>query len=343
MLRLMSVLGVTAIAGVLAVSIAPAVAALPVDAAAAALPADAVAAAGTTRCLPTGTSPLCQLWTGKVTRVNDGDTLSVDLAGDGTSTLRSIRLVGVQAMEQTVYSTIPGRRQGECHSLAATARLEQLVRAGGGVVRLTAQQASSSSRNRPLRSVAVRINGVWRDVGLDLLRRGLALWQPFGREWAWNPRYRSAQAQAARDGLNLFDTDTCGTGPAQRTPITVVVNYDAPGADEENLNGEWVRVENHSTAVLPLAGWWVRDSALRRYTFPAGTAVPARGTLYVHSGSGTATPTHKYWRQTAPVFDNPTTDNQAHGDGAYLFDPRGDLRAWMQYPCVLSCPATPTV
>jgi endonuclease YncB( thermonuclease family) len=321
--RLVSVLGAAAVAGALAV-----------------VPATPAAAA-TTPCLPTGPSPLCQVWTGKVVGVNDGDTLSVDIAGDGTDTPRSIRLINAQAMEQTVYSSIPRHRRGECHSLAATTRLEQLIKAGGGVVRLTAQQASSSSRSRPLRSVAVKINGVWRDVGLDLLRRGLTLWQPFGDEWAWNPQYRIAQAQAARDGLNLFDTDTCGTGPAQGAALSVVVNYDAEGPDDRNLNGEWVRVDNHSVTPLSVAGWWVRDSALRRYTFPAGTVVPAQGTIHVHAGSGTDTATHKFWGQTAPVFDNPTFDAQAHGDGAYLFDPQGDMRGWMQYPCVLSCPAEP--
>jgi micrococcal nuclease len=323
LVRLVSVLGAAAVAAVLAVA--------PVVPAAAATP--------TAPCLPSGTGPVCQVWTGTVTYVNDGDTLSVDIAGDGTRTPRSIRLINAQAMEQTVYSSVVRKRRGECHSLAATARLEQLIRAGGGVVRLTAQQASSSSRNRPLRSVAVRIDGVWRDVGLDLMRRGLVLWQPFGGEWAWNPQYRVAQAQAARDGLNLFDPDTCGTGPAQDTPISVVVNYDAPGADDQNLNGEWVRVENHSDTALPVAGWWVRDSALRRYTFPRGSVVPAQGALYLHAGSGTATATDKYWGQWTPVFDNPTFDEQAHGDGAYLFDPQGDMRGWMQYPCVLDCPA----
>jgi endonuclease YncB( thermonuclease family) len=325
LVRFLSLLGSAAVAGALAV--APA--------------APAAAATATAPCLPTGRSPVCQVWTGKVVRVNDGDTLSVDLAGDGTRTPRSIRLINAQAMEQTVYSAVAQRRRGECHSTVATARLEQLIRAGGGVVRMTAQQASSSSRNRPLRSVSVKINGVWRDVGLDLVRRGLALWQPFGGEWAWNAQYRVAQAQAARDGLNLFDTDTCGAGPTQSTPITVVVNYDADGPDDKNLNGEWVRVENRSAVPLPLGGWWVRDSALRRYTFPAGTVVPARGEIYLHVGSGTPTATHRYWGQTAPVFDNPTFDERATGDGAYLYDPHGDLRGWMQYPCVLACPAVP--
>jgi hypothetical protein len=242
-------------------------------------------------------------------------------------------------MEQTVYSSIPQRRRGACHSLAATARVEQLVKAGGGVVRLTAQHAASSSKSRPLRSVALKINGVWRDIGLDLLRRGLTLWQPFHTEWAWNKQYRLAQARAAQDGLSLFDTDSCGVGPSASTAIGVTVNYDADGADDVNLNGEWVRVDNRSDVALPLAKWWIRDSGLRRYTFPAGTVVPGRGAVYLHVGSGTPSATHKFWGLTAPVFDNPTDDEQAHGDGAYLFDPQGDLRGWMQYPCVLACPA----
>jgi hypothetical protein len=39
------------------------------------------------------------------------------------------------------------------------------------------------------------------------------------------------------------------------------------------------------------------------------------------------------------VFDNPSFDAKAAGDGGYLFDPRGDLRAWMLWPCVHACPA----
>ncbi|MFI5495757.1 lamin tail domain-containing protein [Actinoplanes sp. NPDC051859] len=290
------------------------------------------ASAATASCLPTGGGPACQVWTGKVVRVGDGDTVLVDIAGDGKNNPRWIRLINVQAMELTTYSSVAARRRGECHAVAATARFEQLVRAGGGVVRLTAQHAESSSKNRPLRSVQVRINGQWRDVGLDLLRHGLTLWQPFKGEYAWNATYRTAQARAAEQGLHLFDTDACGSGPAQNAVLTVFVNYDAEGADEKNLNGEYVRIDNASAYPVPLGGWWVRDSGLRRYTFKASVVVPAAGSVFVHVGAGVDTATHKYWGLTTPVFDNPTDDEQALGDGAYLFDPKGDLRAWMQYP-----------
>jgi len=290
------------------------------------------AAAASGSCLPTGGGPTCQVWTGKVVRVGDGDTVLVDITGDGTNNPRWIRLVDAQAMELTVYSLTPSRRRGECHAVAAAARFEQLVKAGGGVVRMTAQHAASSSKDRPLRSVQVKLNGVWHDVGQDLIRRGLALWQPFKGEWAWNATYRVAQARAAKDGVNLFDTDSCGSGPYQSAAISAFVNYDAEGLDDQNLNDEWVRVSNASASAVAIGGWWIRDSGLRRYTFAAGSVVPAHGSVYLHVGKGRDTATHKYWGLTAPVFDNPTDDEQALGDGAYLFDPKGDMRAWMQYP-----------
>ena len=297
----------------------------------------APASAATTACRPGAGSPVCQVWTGRVAWVADGDTLLVDVNGDGTSTPRSIRMIGVQAMEQSVYSPTPARRRGECHSLAATARVEQLVKAGGGVVRLTAQHASSLSRGRLLRSIAVKINGTWRDIGADLIRRGHALALSFGDEWAWDAEYRLAQARAAQDRHNLFDTDVCGTGPSQAAALSVWVNSDADGGDDTNLNGEWIRVANASAAAVGIGGWWVRDSGLRRYTFPAGTVVPARGAVFVHVGKGTATAAHKYWGLSTPIFENATGSPQALGDGGYLFDPRGDLRAWTQYPCLLNC------
>ncbi len=306
-----------------------------VSAAAAVVAGTAVpAAAATAPCRPVAGSPVCQVWTGKVSWVPDGDTPLVDVAGDGTGTPQSIRIIGIQTMEQTVYSKVAGKRRGDCHALAATARVERLVRAGGGVVRMTAQYAASRSEvnPRPLRSVAVKVDGRWRDIGLDLVRNGLAIWLPNDREWAWNSAYRVASQQAARERRGLYDTDACGYGPFQNARLGLRVNYDAPGIDADNLNGEWFRIANASGLPMPIAGWWVRDSALRRFTFPAGAVVPARGAVYVHAGRGARTATHFYWGQTTPVFGNPTSDARAVGDGGYLFDPHGDLRAWMVYP-----------
>lgn len=301
--------------------------------------AAAPAAAATVACRPGAGSPVCQVWQGKVAWVPDGDTPLVDVYGDGTATPRSIRLIGVQAMEQSVYSPTVSKRRGECHALAATARVEQLVKAGGGVVRLTAQHASSHSdiRNRPFRSIAVRINGTWRDVGLDLIRNGYALWLPIPGESAWNQQYRLAAQQAARAGQRMYDSDTCGSGPVQSAKLSLQVKWDGGRGASSILDGEWLRIANASPGPVALGGWWVRDSASRRYTFPAGTVVAGRGAIYVHVGKGKSTATHRYWGLAAPALDNPTSDATAIGDGGYLFDPRGDLRAHLLYPCVVAC------
>jgi hypothetical protein len=44
-----------------------------------------------------------------------------------------------------------------------------------------------------------------------------------------------------------------------------------------------------------------------------------------------------------PIFANVTNDERQMGDGAYLFDPAGNMRAHMIYPCRVSGCADPLV
>jgi endonuclease YncB( thermonuclease family) len=302
----------------------------------AALPASAQAAT-TAPCRLDGTGPRCTVWTGRVTFVADGDTLDVDLAGDGTSRPVRIRVTGIQAMEQTSYSKYPSRRRGECHALEATARLERLVKAGRRRVRVAAQHTGSHAGNRLRRSIAVRLPSGWRDAGEVLVAEGHALWLPNPVEYAWNATYSALAQQAARAQVNLWDPDGCGAGPAAGAPLEVGVNWDARGRDDRNVNGEWIDVRNAGGSAVSLAGWWVRDSHLRRHTFPAGAAVPAGGRVRVHVGRGSGGGGELYWGLDRPAFENATFDERALGDGGYLFDPRGNLRGWDMYPCRHDC------
>ena len=289
--------------------------------------APAVAEASRGPCLPGGDGPTCTFWTAKVVHVHDGDTLEVKVRG---RTLR-VRVTGIQAMEQTVYSSYATRRRGECHAVAATNRFEQLVRRGGGVVRLAAQDPSSRSGRRWRRSVAVRAGDGWRDVGHVLVSEGHALWLTNPVEWAWNADYAAAAESAAAQRLRLWHPDACGAGPSAHADLAVRVNWDADGVDVENPNGEWIRVINRSDQDVPLAGWWVRDSALRRFRFPRGTVAPARGAVTVRVGRGEQRGTVFHWGLGEPAFENVTGDGRSVGDGGYLFDTDGDLRAFSMY------------
>src|ERR687893_1936 len=275
---------------------------------AALLPAAAHAKRGA--CVVGVPGPGCDVWTGKVRSVNDGDTMDVDVDGDGTTRSRRIRFAGVQAMEQTAYAA--RRRAGDCHAVEATERLEQLVRRSRWRVRLAAEDPQTMSRGRFVRTVAVRSGGRWRDVGTILLREGLGLWWGSWSESAPNATYSVLVQQAIAAGRGLFDPDACGVGPSAASPLQLRVNWDADGDDTANPSGEWVKVRNLDPVnAVALGGWYLRDSGLRRYTFPAHAAIPPGGEI--------------------------TLDEDAMGDGAYLFDPLGNVRATMVYPCRFQC------
>lgn len=299
---------------------------------------DAAAAAWTGPCLVRGASETCTIWSGKVTYVGDGDTVYVDVAGDGTRATEHVRLTGINAMEQSVYSRTAENRQGDCHALEATARLEELIERSRGRVRLIALDPASHSGSRPRRALAVKSRGRWIDAGRRLLAEGHALWLPNRSEWLWNRDYNLLAQRAAAKGIGLWNPGRCAPGPSEVSPLQVLVNADADGADGDNLNGEWMKVRNLDPVnAVPLGGWWVRDSALRRYTFPDWLTLPPGETVTVRVGEGVDSFTELFWGLRSPAFENVSQGVRNMGDGAYLFDPDGDLRSWQLYPCRVNC------
>jgi endonuclease YncB( thermonuclease family) len=290
-------------------------------------------------CIPGERKPLCHVWTGTVRPVDDGDTMKVKVEGDGIEQRVSVRLTGIQAMELTRYSRRRGRR-GECHSVEAADRLQGVIRAAGRRVRLAAlhRDSTTGARMRLRRHISVRHAGSWLDVGALMLREGHALWFPNRREWAWNRLYSRAAAAAADAGVGIWDTDACRTGPLQQSPLSMKVKWDGLGTEGANVTHEWARIANADPVnAVPLRGWWFRDSHLRRYRFPAGASIPPAGSIKVFIGRGRTTADRFFWGLRLPVFENVIGGRRAMGDGAYLFDRHGDLRAWVQYPCRLGC------
>ena len=278
----------------------------------------------------------CKVWQGTVRYVDDGDTLDADVPGDGLGGLLRVRIIGIQAMEQTTYRA--AQRAGDCHAVDATNRLEQLVKRSKRKIRVASLYPESRSRGRRLRSVAVRYKGRWRDVGRTMLNEGHALWLPGRSEDATNLRYSVLTQRTAAAKRGLFSPNYCGIGPNEGHAIRVWANWDADGSDAEDVNGEWVKIKNYDTInPLPLGGWYVRDTGLRRYTFPPGASIPPNSSIKVYAGQGESFGGEFFWNLTAPVFENTVPDDRGFGDGAYLFDPQGDIRAWMIYPCRIGC------
>jgi len=299
-------------------------------------------------CIPgDSSSPTCQFEYGTVKFVADGDTLDVVVDRSSQTpggTLERVRMIGVNAMEQHSYSSNPAKRTGECHALRATAHLEAMTPIGSRV-RLAAQDLGARTGDRYRRSVAYASAGTWSDAGSEIMKSGDALWLPNSRENAWNEAYNLWAQQAAQAAVGLWDDDRCGSGPYPGTRLQVYAQWDADGTDGVDLNGEYVRVRNRNSYSVDLSGWWVRDSFLRGTTvsgaytphpgfvFPSGTVVRPGKTITLFVGSGRNTTSHFYWRQDSPVFENAVDGRTVEGDGAYLFDPQGDLREASTYPC----------
>jgi endonuclease YncB( thermonuclease family) len=307
---------------------------------AATLTADAAGAAERAPCTEGAKRPLCTFQSARVAFIADGDTIRVRLGGR----LQNVRFTGINAMELSRYSKYPSRRRGACHGLEATAFVERAIKRSKWRVRLAAQKLSSRAERRLRRSVWVKRGGRWRDLAKLELQAGLALWLPNHVENAHNREYAVLAQRAAAAGKALYDPDGCGAGPDQDLPITVAVNWDADGNDAGNLNGEWVDIHNGGARELRLGGWWVRDSFLRfgqdrtpGYRLPASTVVPAGETLRLRVGCGAASALEQHWCLRESAFENVTGGFGAMGDGAYLFDPQGDLRAWEIYPCRVAC------
>ena len=260
---------------------------------------------------------------GKVTRVRDGDTVDVDVWGDGTTAPQTIRNTGIQAMET-----------GQCHAAEATRLMTSL--AASKTVRLTARYASTTSWGRPVRYVDAESGSVFTDTQLPMLNAGHALALTLGNETSRWRTYMLAQQKAEATHQNLWDTDYCRSGPAQSTPIKVWVNYDGDGDESKNVNTEWVRILNEGTTPLSLTGWWLRSAAQDYFHFPQGTVVQPGAVITLYAGKGTATATSFFWGSPTPKFPN-SDEPGGYGSGAYLFDPDGDLRSHTSFPCLVNC------
>jgi endonuclease YncB( thermonuclease family) len=294
--------------------------------------------------VPGGGGPTCTWWNARTTFVPDGDTIWAKLAGSRRTW--TVRFVGINAMELRRYSAIASRRRGACHGVEATDLVDRLIRRSHGRVRLAAQNPASRSGGRLLRSVWVKRGGRWQDLSRIVLGRGLALWLSQPVEYAHNADYAALAQRVAAERRGLFAPSACGDGPDQDASIEVDVNWDADGDDALNLDGEWVELRNRGPRPLPLGGWWLRDAGHRvsrtlpkrsGYAFPSGVVIPPGGAVRLHTGCGADTATDLHWCERTALFQNVTRDDRHIGDGAYLFDPQGDLRAFQIYPCTGDC------
>lgn len=272
---------------------------------------------------------------GYVARVTDGDTFRfANTPNRRTGSYQVIRLIGVQTPEVSRK----GFHAGECNGDLAQQELVQIAESRRVVLTATAD-TRDAERDRKLRTAYVQdAQGNWIDLAAYMLRRGWGQWFPKKSEPAHNREYHELAQAAQNAGLNIWNPTNCGDRYATGIPLQMWIQSDPSGNDWKNVNGEYIRIANQSTSqAADLSGWSLRDGSLNWLRFPAGTVIPANDALTVRVGMGRNTPSTIYWGRKRPVFSNLGVTADYMGDGAYLIDRQGNVRAWYMYPCLGTC------
>jgi hypothetical protein len=155
-----------------------------------------------------------------------------------------------------------------------------------------------------------------------MVRRGFALANEFPPNVKQTESLEKAQMRAQGAGLGIWADNACGI-PSEANLVITHVEYDAPGNDNDNLNGEWVDIENLGPTASDLTGWVVKDeSSSHRYVFREGFVLDANTQVRLLTGCGTDTagPTTAeiHWCEDGAVWNN-------SGDTAFLLDPKGNI------------------
>lgn len=105
---------------------------------------------------------------------------------------------------------------------------------------------------------------------------------------------------------------------APRVQITKVY-FDVPGKDTRHnykYNQEWVRLHNNTGSRIWMRGWTLRDKGSNHVFHFGEHSIAPRATIYVHTGKGSTSGTHRYWGWGNYIWNNT-------GDKAYLRNSNG--------------------
>jgi micrococcal nuclease len=280
--------------------------------------------------------------TGTVVKVADGDTFL--FVADGSTEIQRIRMLGINTPEVRGFEGQNFDRD-QCGGPEASALLDQVLPPGTRV-QLRARSADQSNRQR-LQRFAFAFNPATGDYDIDaqaaVASAGLAMWFPIAEDPSLSLTYRALIELAQIAGRGIWNPEFCGPIEQPEAQIRLIVNWDAPGNDAQNLNGEFIILRNVGSTPVDISGWLLRDSSLESwFTFPGGQVIAPNDYRVIHVGAGVNESRSLYMNAARPLFIN-ATRSPLLGDGAYLLDRNTAVRAYFEYPCVLQCRTDPLI
>jgi len=149
-------------------------------------------------------------------------------------------------------------------------------------------------------------------INLKLVREGYARAYSYPPNIRYREMFSRAQEEARQKGIGIWSSRPQG----RRVEITEI-NFDPPGSDRDNLNGEWIVIASNTDVPIDMTGFTLSDDSDHVYKFGQFTLTPGN-TVTVFTGSGVSASTSLYWGSKTPIWNN-------DGDTAYLKDSDGSL------------------
>lgn len=280
--------------------------------------------------------------TGVVIRVADGDTFL--FRPDGSDEILRVRMLGINTPEVRGFEG-QNFETDQCGGPEASALLAEILPPQTRV-QLRSRSPEQESRNR-IQRFAFAFNPATGEYDIDpqalVAQAGLAMWFTIGDDPSLSYTYRAIIEEAQLAGRGIWNPTYCGPLEQPDAQLSLLVNWDAPGNDAENINGEFSILRNIGATPVDVSGWLLRDSSLESwFTFPGGQIIEPNDYRVIFVGVGEAESRSLFMNSPRPLFINATA-SPLLGDGAYLLDRNGAMRAYFQYPCIIDCRNDPLI
>lgn len=258
-----------------------------------------------------------------VTSVTDGDTVDVKYQNGTNDT---VRLLGVDTPEvygendPSEFEGVPNTEAGkQCLADAgdaASAYMKDALQPGEQVT-LVLDSASDGRGDYGRLLAYIRDDGT--NLNYDLVKTGHA--RVYDSQFSQSDRFYAAESDAQSAERGLWHCRNVG----ESSGLSITdIHADAAGNDNDNLNDEYVVLENTGTETLDLSGWTVSDEAGHTYTFPSDASLSTGATVTLHTGSGSDTASDRYWGASSAIWNN-------GGDTVSVTDDSGTLVASKSY------------
>ena len=152
-------------------------------------------------------------------------------------------------------------------------------------------------------------------VNLEMVKRGFANIFTYPPDVKYSEQFLEAERYARENDLGLWKSSKIDT-------VSIEIFFDALGNDNENINGEFVIIENIGQEILDTSNWTIKDSGTNIYRFASYKFKPDTR-IILFSGEGKDRNEdddewYLFWESPRPVWNN-------DHDTLYLRDKEGLL------------------